>query len=227
MPHELEYICAHGLGLFSVTNRWISHELKNVLAILSETLGLMEELMELSPQGAGLSPDRLKRLSQSMMEEVDRANGIIRNMNTFAHSVDAWITTVDLGDLIKLMIDLCHLDSALRKTQVELDVPPGCVIETGPFFLADLIGDCLNVAMRGTASGHHLVASVAFERDRVRLTLSGLAAQTLVGLPSVHQRRLAEALAASVSGDIHVGALHIVLPQKLPETCLHQLMHHG
>ena len=84
MEKELGKICAEGLSFFGITNRLISHELKNILAIISETLGLSNELMELSDSGMELEPGKLQSLSESIIEEVERANRIIRNMNTFA-----------------------------------------------------------------------------------------------------------------------------------------------
>ena len=106
----MEKICAEGLIFFSKTNRLISHELKNILAIISETLGLLDELMELSENGMGLTPERLRSMSASIIEEVVRANTVIKCMNTFAHSVDEFIREIDLNEAVLLAIQLVKLN---------------------------------------------------------------------------------------------------------------------
>ena len=119
MTNDLQAQGAGGLELFSRTNRLISHELKNVLAIISETLGLMDELMKAGK--GGLTPEKFRTLHASIMEEVDRANSIIRNMNAFAHSIDEFFGEVDIGRTLDLMIQLSRLDSSLRRL-----VPGAC-----------------------------------------------------------------------------------------------------
>ena len=109
-------IAAKGLSFFGKTNRLISHELKNILAIISETLGLIDELIKLSEKGRPLEPGKLGSLSESIIEEVERANDIIRNMNTFGHSVDEILIDTDVVRSLKLIAALCQLDAGLRKT---------------------------------------------------------------------------------------------------------------
>ncbi len=43
-----------GLRFFGMINASISHEIKNVLAIISESAGLMEDLLLLAQKGGGL-----------------------------------------------------------------------------------------------------------------------------------------------------------------------------
>ena len=115
----MEKICAEGLTFFGKTNRLISHELKNILAIISETLGLQDELMELSESGMGLTPERLRSMSASIIEEVERANTVIRCMNTFAHSVDEFIREVDLNEAVSLAIQLVKLNPFSKMVKIE------------------------------------------------------------------------------------------------------------
>ena len=97
MEKQVGAVCAEGLSFFGKTSRLISHELKNVLAIISETTGLLDELVELSEEGLELKPGKLRSLSESVLEEIERANDIVRSMNAFAHGVDELFGEIDIA----------------------------------------------------------------------------------------------------------------------------------
>jgi signal transduction histidine kinase len=77
-----------GLAFFGRVNASISHELKNVMAIISETAGLLGDLSDMAATGSPVPPDMLKSCTGSIMEEIQRGFTVIRQMNRFAHSID-------------------------------------------------------------------------------------------------------------------------------------------
>ena len=79
-----------GLHCFGAISASVSHELKNALAIINENAGLLEDLSFMAEKGLPLEPAKLKSLAASIGKQIQRADGIIRNMNHFAHS------TIDL-----------------------------------------------------------------------------------------------------------------------------------
>jgi signal transduction histidine kinase len=212
MENKIEKICAEGLSLFGKTNRLISHELKNILAIISETLGLMDELMKLSKNGEPLKPEKLRSLGESMMEEVDRANKIIRNMNAFAHSVDEIIGKVDIGQTMELMIEFCRLDSDVRRTTFHLTDHEPCVIHTSHFFLANLIYNLLIFSSRGVGPTNEIRISFASDDHEARITFSGIAKRIIGEFPTEKEAWIAKALSGQLTFNNAVGELNIVLP---------------
>ena len=224
MEKEIGRICAEGFSFFGNTNRLISHELKNILAIISETLGLIDELVELSEKGMALEPGKLRSLSESVIEEVERANSIIRNMNTFAHSVDEFIREVDIGQTLTLVIKLSQLDSALRKTQLQLVDSEPCVICTSPLFLEILINHILNFSLRGADTENGIRISFMSHDNEVRITFSGIDSDIIREFPTKKEALLAEALSAEVSLDAAAGELHIILPKKIGESSIQSLI---
>ncbi len=220
MEEEIGKICAEGLSFFGMTNRLISHELKNILAITSETLGLMNELVELSETGVALEPGKLSALSESIMEEVERANRIIRNMNTFAHSVDDFIREVDLGQTIGLTMEICRLDSALRKTELNLVESEACTIYTSPLFLKNLLYRVINFSLRQPGRGNEIRISFGANDHGTRIAFSGLASPIPGEFPTRKETLLADALSAEVSRDADAGELHIDLPKRIGESLI-------
>ena len=215
---ELGKICAEGLSFFGITNRLISHELKNILAIISETLGLSNELMELSDSGMELEPGKLQSLSESIIEEVERANRIIRNMNTFAHSLDKFITEVDISQIVNLIVGLSKLDAASKNTKLRVVDPEACVISTSPFFLEVLIYRLIDYSLRRAGPGKEIRISFDSGDNGVRIIFSGIASDITGEFPTKKEDLLAKALCARVSLDTSAGELHLDLPQKMGES---------
>jgi light-regulated signal transduction histidine kinase (bacteriophytochrome) len=224
MEKEIAKSYSEALSFFGKTNRLISHELKNILAIISETLGLIDELMELAETGRQLEPGKLRSLSESVIEEIERANTIIRNMNTFAHSVDDLMTEVDVGQAVALVVALSQLDSISKQTKPELLNSEPCVIYTIPIFLKNLIYHVLNFALRGAETGQTIRISYASHEREVKIIFSGIASNVIGEFPTMKENLLASILSAEVFRDTIADELHIVLPKRIDEAGLQSLL---
>jgi C4-dicarboxylate-specific signal transduction histidine kinase len=148
MGAKLETVAETGLQFFGKMTASISHEIKNVLAIINENAGLLEDLALLSDRGAAIEPQRLKNMSRVIMKQVSRADAIMKNMNRLAHSVDESIKTIDLNDILELVVTLSHRFAAMRDVSVDpkLGESP-MMVRTAPFLLMNLLWLCLDFAM--------------------------------------------------------------------------------
>ena len=133
-----------GLHCFGSISASISHELKNALAIINENAGLLEDLSLMAEKGRPLDPVRLKSLAANIGKQIQRADGIIRNMNRFAHSADEPVNCIDLGDTLALTIALSSRLAAMKSVSLNFIPPlqPICVT-TRLFYLENLIWLCL------------------------------------------------------------------------------------
>ena len=223
MKKDLETICADGLLFFGNNNRLISHELKNVLAIISETLGLIEELIELNETGMKLDPGKLKSLSNSVIEEVSRANSIIRNMNAFAHSVDEFVGEVDINQSVDLIIRLSRLDSSLRNTEIIFNPSEKRILFTSPFFLGALIYHAIDFAVLCAGSNKKIEISTSQDTRGLIIVFSGLG--DIKGtFPSERVSVLANALSAQIDIAHSQGEMSVFLPQEIEDDLLKNLV---
>lgn len=223
MEKETGQICAEGLAFFGRTNRFISHELKNILAIISETLGLIDELLELAETGKTLKPGKLRSLSESVLEEVDRANEIIRNMNAFGHSVDAFLGEIDINRTITLMIGLLRLDPSSRDTEIhfsECDTRP---IQNSPFFLGSLIYRLLNYSHINARPEKKIRVAVTPNANGIRMTFTGIIEKNRSLLAS-ETEILAGAISAGISFDDSAGEMYLDLPASMEGSFIHELL---
>lgn len=148
MDGKPEIVGETGLIFFGKMSASISHEIKNVLAIINENAGLLEDFTFMMDQGKPVEPDRLKNLARTMMKQVSRADLILKKMNRFAHSIDDPVREVDLNKTLELITALADRLAAMRGVRLDIHPAPNPVmLKTAPFHLLNLLWLTLEFAM--------------------------------------------------------------------------------
>jgi len=148
MRAKLEPSAETGLQFFGQMTASISHEIKNVLAIINENAGLLDDLALMADRGAAIEPQRLKNMSRVVMKQVSRADTIAINMNRLAHSVDESIKTIDLNDILELLLALTNRFASTRGVTIQPKLNQSPVtLRTAPFLFMNLLWLCLDFAM--------------------------------------------------------------------------------
>ncbi|MGD8983403.1 MAG: histidine kinase dimerization/phospho-acceptor domain-containing protein [Desulfobacteraceae bacterium] len=214
-----DFISEVGLQFFGKVTASISHEIKNALAIINENAGLLEDFALMAGKGKPIDPERLEILAEKITKQIRRADGIIKNMNTFAHSVDESVKRIDLGETLQIVALLSHRFASIRGVSLEPSPSPRPVmITTNPFFLKTLVWLCLDFAM--DAAGENkcvgLMAEEAENGARIRITkLAGLKEVPLDTFPSEQQKAMLSALSAKLAADVEDGEIMITLSKNM------------
>ena len=213
MSAELNVVGESALQFFGKMSASISHEINNVLAIINENAGLLEDITLMEERGVPLDPEKLKKISTKVMEQVKRANGITQNMNRFAHSVDETIKRVDIADTLKFMISLSSRLSDMKRVSFTIDSGSDRIeIATNPFLLQNIIWLCLDYVMNLAKSGDSIPVSVEDHDSDVLIRFSGISGlddMTTCDFPAERETQLIEALNGKL--EINNGARQIVL----------------
>ncbi len=106
MCFKLNTIGEAGLQFFGKMSASNFHEINNVLAIINENAGLLEDLSLMVEDGMPIEPKRLQSVSEKIVKQVRRANKIVKNINRFSHSVDKPVKRIDLGETLAFMAEL-------------------------------------------------------------------------------------------------------------------------
>ncbi len=151
MPHGMTILGETGLRFFGKMSAANAHEIKNALAVINESAGLLGDLVALSAKGIPLDPDRLKRLADKIKEQVARADEIAKSTNRFAHSVDKAHGPADLKRSLVLVKTMAMRFATKRHITIEI-VPckAAITLQAPPFILLHLLWLCLQCAMRAT-----------------------------------------------------------------------------
>jgi signal transduction histidine kinase len=190
-----------GIQFFGKMSASISHEIKNVLAVINENAGLLEDICFMADRGKSIDTARLKKIAGDVKDQVRRADRIVTAMNRFAHSADEPSVETDLGEMASLLGFLSMRFAAMRGVAIRTLAPSTPVsVTTFPFGLLNLLWTCLDCAM--TAAGPGKTVELVVEKT----TEGGW----------VRFRRLEQPSAASVA-DIALGRLS-TLPRMLNAT---------
>ncbi len=214
-----DIIAETGLQFFGRISASISHEIKNVLAIVNENAGLLEDYSIMAEEGIPLDPARLKKMASTMMNQVSRGDEITKNMNRLAHSIDDTIATVDLKEIIELFMALTDRLTAMRRITVEPKLSGNPLkIKTSPFFLMDLLWLCLEFAMEASddIKQVELITEQTKNGANIRFTqLAGLSVTPKQTFPSKREKCLLDLLAADMAVDADRGEILLKLPENI------------
>jgi signal transduction histidine kinase len=201
-----------GLHCFGSISASISHELKNALAIINENAGLLEDLSFMAEKGLPLDPTRLKSLAANIAKQIQRADGIIRNMNQFAHSADEAVKCIDLGETLTLTIKLTSRLAAMKSVTLHFNPPlqPICVT-TRLFYFENLIWLCLKEIFERTGVSKELTLTLRPQPEGAAVIVSPVDAL----LTDASTLELLSYLKAAQSADSQCRELIITLPVDL------------
>ena len=208
MSAKIEIVAETGLQFFGKMTASISHEIKNVLAIINENAGLLEDFALMADGGGAIEAQRLQNMSRAVMRQVGRADDIMKNMNRLAHSVDESIKTIDLNDISKLLVTLSGRFASTLGVTVQPKLNEGPLrLKTSPFFLMNLLWLCLEFAM--DAAGEDKIVELVTQKTETGIQvffkgLGGLAGARLKPFPAEPEKALCGLLGAEVeasSGD--------------------------
>ncbi len=165
MDRKQELFNYDSLALFGRVNASISHELKNIMAIISETAGLLSDLSEMAKGGTAIDPDILTGSIDSIAEEIERGFTTIRQMNRFSHSVDIPVGSTDLMEILDLVGQLCGYLAFAGKMRIHPCREASPVVQTSPFILQAVVYQTVAGIFKNTGPDTELDVSVQLRDD--------------------------------------------------------------
>jgi C4-dicarboxylate-specific signal transduction histidine kinase len=108
-----------------------THEIRNVLAIVKESAGLIGDMMHAFAKRGSLNQEKLLRTVRRIDAQVSRGANIVSNLNRFAHSLDNARDSIDLADELQQIAFLCERFARQGGHQVQVQSgDPGLNVET-------------------------------------------------------------------------------------------------
>ncbi len=200
------------LRFFGCISASVSHDIKNVLAVINEGAGLLEDLSLMAEKGLPLEPQKLKSVAGNIIGQIRRGDDIVKNMNAFAHSVDSDFGTVDMVALLGLMTALSKRLASMKCVTLEIGECAPATIHSDPYGLEQLVYAAISFALEGMESGGVLTLAVKPAPEGAELALTG----TGLGMaqePGPVVLALAEGLGAKIN--ITGGGMNLFLPASL------------
>ena len=216
MKNQWDIIGGEGLQFFGKMSASVSHEIKNVLAIINENTGLIEDYTIMAEKGAPFDPGKFKSLAERVGVQIRRADGIVKNMNTFAHSIDESAKSIDLSDFLDFAQALFARFAVMRGIALESKPSESSLmITTSPFFLLNLTWLCLELAMDAAGSGKAVGLNARKTDTGAQIRFMGLKTlgEVLTGeFPGEKEKPLLELLKAEIEIEQERGEIMLNLP---------------
>jgi len=198
------------LQFFGKISASASHEIKNVFAVINEAAGLIEDLTLMTEKGMPIEPDRFKRVAKSIQGQIQRGDGIIKNMNAFAHSMDEGTLEIDLEETLGLTVALSTRMADMKQIGLELGECEPATARLCPFDLMRLLHGVIAAALDTMPQGSVLTVAAKPATEGATFTLS-TAGQVLALASDDAFAELAQRLNATVTNNEEDGILELCL----------------
>lgn len=139
---------SQSLAFFGAVTASVSHELNNVIAIINELTGLLDDMRYGAEQGQPIGPERLENLHERLDRQVKRGEKIIKRLNKFAHSTDQPIIEFDLNLVLGNLVDLTQRLADMKMVKLVYNPEETPLQYTGnPFELQHIIFRCIRLLL--------------------------------------------------------------------------------
>ena len=96
-----------------------THEIKNVLAIIKESAGLIEDLISLGEKNGRIPVEKLTKTLTKITDQVNRGVELSTRLNEFAHTPDQDAAPVDLNTAVERVVSLSQRFARLKRVRLE------------------------------------------------------------------------------------------------------------
>ena len=122
------------LAFFGNITASVTHELNNVIAIINELTGLLDDMRYTVEQGQPVESERLEKIRGRFAKQITRGEMIIKRLNKFAHSSDYEMLETDLSELLNNLTDLLQRPANLKRISLTYQTPAEPLPYTGNIF---------------------------------------------------------------------------------------------
>ena len=178
----------------------VTHEIKNILSVINENAGLLEDLCSMTDEETGVPIEHVDAAAKTLMKQVGKSNIIMTSLNAFAHAGDRIPQQGDLHDILSLMISLTSRLAAMRKVSVTLSCPKGIQIQTNMLILESLVFVTLNRIYNACPEGCTLTIigeSGGKQEVVVRIAPEGGSSLESLCFPDIEEQILAKEIGSS------------------------------
>jgi C4-dicarboxylate-specific signal transduction histidine kinase len=163
-----------GLAFLGSVTASFSHEINNVMAIIAELAGLMEDLLRVADQGHPPQLERIRGISERIGTQVKRGEEMIKRLNRFAHTMDEPVKTIDMTHLLEDLIALSERPRTRRRARLETRFPEETILlVSNPFLLQQAVFSCMELVLAASRDNQLLKLILEKQEDGARITVAG------------------------------------------------------
>jgi hypothetical protein len=175
MHRDNPIVCKEILQYFETMIPSHSHEAKNVLAVINENAGLMEDYILMAQKGKSLNLERLGSLTATIRKQVVRLNGLVTNVRQAAEGIDNNTQEICLVNHARQVSELLSKKAAIRSIRfIVCAREEPILIHARPVLLLHMLWVCLDYAMSASKQGSQIGLTLEKRTEDVVVLISGI-----------------------------------------------------
>ncbi len=148
-----------------------THEVKNYLAIIKESAGLLEDLMKLEKSSQSASGQYLE-IIRSIEEQTEKTNILYRYLNRFAHRMDDQLATFNVNESLEELTALVTRFANQKKIIIEKDFHESMPsIYSNPSLLQLVVYTALEEKIRNLDKNSKISIQTGIDENSVKIRL--------------------------------------------------------
>lgn len=162
------------LAFFGTVTASVSHELNNVIAIMEQTAGLLEDRLAGAGDEIVIPSEKLEKIVTSLQNQAARGLTIIKSLNRFAHSADHAKCTFDVGETLQNLVKLITRLATLKSASLEAKLPKTPIeIESNPFCFQQVVVLAVKAVLENVQKGDAITVTLDKTDHGVKVTVEG------------------------------------------------------
>jgi len=161
-----------GLAFFGAVVASVSHEMNNVVSIVDQTAGLLDDLIAGEKHGVPLSIERLEEAVKSVQRQTGRGLALVKRLNRFAHSADENLIEFDINEALENLTALTERLANLKRAALTFTpAPEELLLRGNPFFLQQTVFTAVKIALTDIDREQTVAVSCRRDGDAVAVEL--------------------------------------------------------
>jgi len=170
-------VCREELAFFGRIGADVSHEMRNVLSIVGENAGLLDDQLMLAESGNPLDCEKLKELSARITRQVARGTRTMERFSRFAHAADEETASSDLTAITRTVAALAERHVVMAGCKLEADLPDEAIcVKANPFSLQHALFFAIELILESLENGRVVTIKLAGRGATAVMSVSGSAA---------------------------------------------------
>jgi signal transduction histidine kinase len=165
------------LAFFGKMGADVSHDMRNVLSIIGEYAGMLDDLLVIAKKPRHLDLQKLKDLSAKMTRQVQKGTQVMERLSNFAHAADEQKKSFDLALLAANIVALSQRQAKLAGCKLEAVLPEEAMpVRTNAFAVQHAIFTAIRAIEESLQKGELVTVRLLAKGASAVVSVSGPAA---------------------------------------------------
>lgn len=149
-----------------------THELNNILAIIRESAGLVQDLMNAAEL---VRPER-KATAQNCLDtieqRIEKGIQLLKDLNRLAHDPDQTIARIDVVETVRRLIRLCQRSAGQKQTRLVLkNTTANPTLTCNPLLFQTALYTSLQICQQSLDGPGEITLGIAEETERIVVSM--------------------------------------------------------